>query len=86
MQTLDANVAAGNGGKGVPLLFEEDDELSHGSMGFSNKLGGLKGSRSDSKEMAAIAANLKRFNQRSAELQKFEVMQKEKDQYHTTKE
>ena len=86
MQTLNANVAAGNGGKGVPLLFEDDDELSLGSMGFSNKLGGSKGSRSDSKEMAAIAANLKRFNQRSAELQKFEVMQKEKDQYHTTKE
>ena len=32
MQTLNANVAAGNGGKGVPLLFEDDDELSLVSM------------------------------------------------------
>jgi hypothetical protein len=81
MQTLDPKVAASDGGKDVPSVFEQGDESSIGLLDS-------KGTN-DSKglfEIADIAANLKQFNKRSEALQKFEGKEKEKDQKHATKE
>ncbi|KAL3804833.1 hypothetical protein HJC23_006605 [Cyclotella cryptica] len=77
MQTLDPKVAAGDGGKDVPSVFEQGDgdDSSIGSLA-SKGTNGLKGL----KEIADIAANLKQFNKRSEALQKFEGEEKEKDE------
>jgi hypothetical protein len=81
MQTLDPKVAAGDGGKDVPSVFEQGDESSIGSLD-SKGTNGSKGS----KEIADIAANLKQFNKQSEALQKFKGEEKEKDRKHATKE
>jgi hypothetical protein len=81
MQTLDPTVAAGDGGKDVPSVFEQMDEFSIGSLD-SKSNNDSKGS----KAIADIAANLKEFNKRAEALQKFEKEEKEKDRKHATNE
>jgi hypothetical protein len=94
MQTLEDSVAAGDGGEGVPLLFDHptnvdltqgsDDESYMGSL--KGPKSGSKASNSEAKAISSIAKDLKQLHERSIALQKFEEEQKEKDRSHATKE
>ncbi|KAL3788047.1 hypothetical protein HJC23_008391 [Cyclotella cryptica] len=94
MQTIEDSIAAGDGGEGVPLLFDhlKNVDLMLGSDGGSY-MGSSKGSKSgsrasnsDTKGISSIAKDLKQLHERSIALQKFEEEQKEKDRSHATKE
>ena len=80
LQMLDDKVAAKDGGDDVPSVFDNDfDDESYESLSS-------KKSKSDTKEMSAIADALTKFTQRSIKIQNFEKEQKEKDRAHATNE
>ena len=79
LQMLDDKVAAKDGGDDVPSVFDNDfDDESYESLSS-------KKSKSDTKEMSAIADALTKFTQRSIKIQNFEKEQKEKNRAHAKK-
>ena len=86
MQTLNDSVASGDGGSGVPSLFDSDangDFMQEGNeRSFTGSSKGSKsGSRTsnyESQAISSIANDLTQLHKRSIALQKFEEEQKEK--------
>ncbi len=91
---LNDSVASGDGGSGVPSLFDSDangDFMQEGDeRSFTGSSKGSKsGSRTsdyDSQSISSIANDLKQLHKRSIALQKFEEEQNEKDRSHATME
>jgi hypothetical protein len=93
MQVLKEDIAAGDGGSGVPSVFDVDDNSfddcdgSVASSKASSKKGGKsQKTMSDSTEIAKVAASLDGFRDRSIKMQELENLQKEKDREHATQE
>ena len=84
LQTLNKHVSAGDGGAGVPSLFDgmnDDDDASSLDTKKSTATKTL-----DLKAIHDIAAQMKHFNQHGRELQLFEGEQKQQDRNHSTSE
>ena len=94
LQVIDKNVAAGDGGSGVPSLFDGlngNQELGDGGSEYYDDVSSLgskqkSARKSDGKEIEQIAHQMKTFNQRILQLRLFEKEQKEKDRQHATNE
>ena len=89
MQALKMGIASGDGGAGVPSLFDTphkndygdylDDSLSSSTRCSVSKKSDLKVVDNENKQMAAIAISLKRFSGQRMTMQNFEEMQKNTD-------
>ena len=94
MQVLREDVAADDGGSGVPSIFDVEDGNSFDNFDesvASSKASSKKGGKpmktaSDNTEIAKIAASLNEFRDQSVKMQEFENLQKEKDRDHATQE
>ena len=84
MQAFGEDIASGDGGVGVPSVFDDDSSVTSKGSSTSKK-GGKKGVP-ESDDFAAIADSMKQFSQRSEQMQKFDGQQKTKDRDHATKE
>ena len=89
---LDQSVAAKDGGNGVPSIICDDGDQydpadTESFLSWSSKkLSGKKQKLADSKELADMAKSLRRINQQTDQLQKFERDEKRMDRAHTTTE
>jgi hypothetical protein len=88
LQTLVASVAAGDGGANVPSLFDNDgnDNNDDGSLSVSSKSTKSAASQTGVKELSVIGEGMKKFHDRSIQLQRFEEKQKAIDRDHASKE
>lgn len=84
MQAFGEDIASGDGGVGVPSVFDDDSSVTSKGSSTSKK-GGRKGVP-ESNDFAAIADSMKQFSQRSEQMQKFDAQQTTKDRDHATKE